>query len=555
VSWRVKNRFGRRYISDKELLDYASDLDLFAHYPPQPLLEFVERHGILNPAVRIRFPAEIARRWHKEQHPTETDIPDPIEGDTPRFKAANDLCNDISRWHEPCVYGERDHPLDNVRPECASFIQTRFDTTKFVPWSDMRAVVLKRGGREIRDGDSVRTCYHYWQVFALAAYLRSGVNILYDPADEELLRCLLQGQMPDSTKNGLYLSVNFEARRELTDIRKNQILFDAVGYFEDYRNNALQSHTRCLNAKTGRLSTEAARTFRARERRLARITLDRFGLKSREILAFIGFQCKLWHTAKQRSPEKVADEYRRNIDSTVDLYRLVSRDSYPEIVAKVGKHGSFKPILKEVFPDWLEEQRDLAERSLKGWIVPAMTVLPTPFKVTEQDVKGFCDWIEERGLFQLYWHFKRLMDIGLSDDPVSRSAAAAEAVGFANTVELLANSIIVDRGPPSPSPRGLKGLFPKTKEILKQESPKLSDLVNQHGNLTNTKKTTLKKRIAQIGRLKKGGAHAPVLRAILNLVAIRNEGSHLGLASLNRETIYELLESLMQSTLIIWKAR
>ncbi len=52
----MKSRFGRRYISDKEFLDYARDLDLFTDQPSQRLLEFLERHGILTPVARIRFP-------------------------------------------------------------------------------------------------------------------------------------------------------------------------------------------------------------------------------------------------------------------------------------------------------------------------------------------------------------------------------------------------------------------------------------------------------------------------------------------------------------------
>jgi hypothetical protein len=61
--------------------------------------------------------------------------------------------------------------------------------------------------------------------------------------------------------------------------------------------------------------------------------------------------------------------------------------------------------------------------------------------------------------------------------------------------------------------------------------------------------------IAQIDRLKKGGADAAVARAALKLVVIRNEGTHLGLRDFDRRAIYKLLEALIQATLIIWKAR
>ena len=90
----MKNRFGKRYISDKEFLDYAWDVDLFTDHPPRRVLEFRERHGILSPVASIRFPAEIARRWHKDNYPAET-VPDPIEADTPRLAAACSLYDQI----------------------------------------------------------------------------------------------------------------------------------------------------------------------------------------------------------------------------------------------------------------------------------------------------------------------------------------------------------------------------------------------------------------------------------------------------------------------------
>jgi hypothetical protein len=39
---RFKNRFGRRYMTDKEFLDYASDLNLLTDYPSSSLLEFTK---------------------------------------------------------------------------------------------------------------------------------------------------------------------------------------------------------------------------------------------------------------------------------------------------------------------------------------------------------------------------------------------------------------------------------------------------------------------------------------------------------------------------------
>jgi hypothetical protein len=445
----MKNRFGKRFISDREFLDYASDLGLFIDHPPRRLLEFLERLGILTPVARLRFPPEIARRWFLERHPDEN-VPDPVEGDTPRMIAATALHSQIFNihWEHAEVFGETIHPLDQIAPEHAPFVQTSFDTATFIPWESLDPVVLIRNGQEITDGGtSSRTCYHYWQVFALAAFLRSGVSLLYDLNNQALFRELRTLTIPASSQDSIYASINVEARHELADIMANARLFDAVAFYEAYRQNALQVHLHNVDPATHKLPHHLSRQYSRRCRVLAREALARYGVSASAILEFIKFQCELWCTAKDRSPAKVADEYRRNIDATIELYQQTTRTTTEQVTQRVGRVGGhFKPILKVIFPPWLDEQRDLAERSLKSWILPLMAGLPAPFTATDQDITDFCDWIEQRGLFQLYWHFRRLMDLGFGDAPIARSATATEAVSYANTVELLANTVLERRG-------------------------------------------------------------------------------------------------------------
>lgn len=98
-------------------------------------------------------------------------------------------------------------------------------------------------------------------------------------------------------------------------------------------------------------------------------------------------------------------------------------------------------------------------------------------------------------------------------------------------------------------------MLPKITSILETGSSQIVKLIKEHKKLTSTGNSTLKARIAQIDRLKKGGTDAPVVRAVLKLVVMRNEGSHLGLQSFDRQGIVTLLEALIQATLTIWKAR
>lgn len=548
------DRFGRRFISDKDLLKYAADLDLFSDPPRRGILEFLERRGILNPVARIRFPGEIARSWHKQRYPNDT-VPAPIESDVDRLKAAVELYHLVFNglWSKPEVYGERIHPLDKIALKHKPFIQTTFKTASFVPWEDFRVVLAIRDGNEMSDGGTYsRICYHYWQVFALASILRSGMTILFNHENDALFEDLWNLRISDRSRAEIFGTFNLEARHELNAVMEQAPLFDAVAWFEAYRQNALQKHVGSVNRKTGRLPTRQHREYLSRERELARETLERFKLKPRQFLAFAKFQTELWCNAKRRSPAKIAKEYRRNIATTIELYRLVSRKNVDEIVARVGYVGGYdQPILKIIFPSWLDEQRGLAERSLQNWVLPSMSALPPPFTVSAPDITTFCDWLEAEGLYQLYWHFKRLLDIGLSDGPAARTAIATEVVSYANTVELMANAILNGHGHQA---RGFT-LGKKTRLIVQPHAPQLIPLLNKFSKLTKTDRSTLRLRLAQINRIKKGGRAAPVVRGLLKLIVIRNEGSHLGLGELDREAIYELLESLVEASLILWKVK
>jgi hypothetical protein len=73
--------------------------------------------------------------------------------------------------------------------------------------------------------------------------------------------------------------------------------------------------------------------------------------------------------------------------------------------------------------------------------------------------------------------------------------------------------------------------------------------------LTNTNRQSLPRRLAQIARINAGGPHSPVLRALLSLWVIRNEGAHLGLLQFDPARIVEMIRILSLASLMLWKAR
>lgn len=551
------NRFGNRYLRVNEFCAYAVDLDLFPQRPGAGFLEFLEAEGLLTPVRRIKLPPEIVRRLFKEEHSNEPVI-NPVEPDGQRLTAAADLMNTLNmhRWSNPTVFGETVHVLDAMEPEHAQFIQSDFPVASFKPWRDLRTHLCDRqNGNPLYSNNDQHApaFYHYWQIFWLAALVRSGVHIYYPLDDDALGREVLSGKALDGLLKGKsFQSINIEAYHELRKLREFEQHFEAVGYYQAYAHNAFQICAQQRDAND-RITAQAVRRYRKRESEIARDTLSRSGHTQDDMINFIRQQCRWWDNAARIGPAAVAEEYKSNISVSIDLIRAATGIEPDRIIDLVGRcTGHMQPTLKVIFPDWAEEQRDLTIRSLKGWASTDLATLPPPFPCSDTDLNDFCDWLEARGLYQYYWHFRRLVDIERRDDPVHRAASTAEVVGFASLCEMIANEVMIDR---SKTPRG-NTLFPKLRFVFGPHGPvDLTPLFDDFGKLANTKTQSMSQRLSQIARIKKGGAYSPVLRAMLSLMVIRNEGAHLGLLKFDHAKVIEMIRTLALASLIIWKAR
>lgn len=239
---RTKNRFGRRYIRLNELRNYAVDLDLCSHAPAESLMEFLEREGLLTPVRRVRFPDEIPRRLASDSNES-VNIAGPVEPDGPRLDAAVTLLNGIEYWSNARIYGESDHVLDTMADEHRPFIQTNFSPAAFTPWQDLRVHLYDndRGPVYSVAAQNAPAFYQYWQIFWLAAILRSGVHIWF-PLDDEALyvEIMRDGAVScDGLRGRSQQTINLEAYHELRALRKYEAHFEAVGYFEAYAHKVL----------------------------------------------------------------------------------------------------------------------------------------------------------------------------------------------------------------------------------------------------------------------------------------------------------------------------
>lgn len=553
---RTKNQFGKRYIRLHKFRGYAVDLNLAAQEQSKQFFEYLEREGLLTPIARVRLPGEIARRFESD-HNRKTKIPSPIEGDTPRLNSAAELWSDVAfgRWSYPNVQGKREHYLDANLPEHSDFVQKDFDPSCFIPWQELRTLIYREKGQDIYDGGQYApTFYHYWQIFALAAILRSGVRILYPLEDEEIGRAMLKFDVSGpNIRERINVEINLEARRELLEINQHKSHFEAVAYFQAYSNNTLQTFRDQIDKRTGLMTTSASKEFLRLEREIAERSLSKFSMSAADIFEFIKQQTDWWDTARRVGPGAVADEYKRNISTTIDLYCHITGENSESISDRIGQRGGWrKPILEVIFPSWLDEQRDLTIRSLRNWAAAHFAGLPAPFDISESDIELFCDWLEASGLYQYYWHFMRFLELDRRHDDIHAAAAAAETVAFANLVEIIANTAFEER---YGTARGHTLAF-KLRSLFGPSGPvDLDHLLREFKGLTRTNNSTLRIRLAQINRIRQGGHHSPILRVLLKLTVIRNEGSHIGLKGYDRVAILNMLETMAIASLLIWKTR
>ena len=554
---RLKNRFGKRYIRLGELCNYVVDLGISLHPPNIKLMQFFEAEELLTPVRRLSFPPEILRRCRLAQnHRRNLSVSGPIEPDGPRLAAAVELWEGIDRWRNADIYGESEHVLDALADAHRPFIQTEFSSASFMPWEDRRVHLYDddSGPVHLRHDQAAPAFYHYWQIFWLVAILRSGVHVWFPLDDEAIFTEIMEHGALSREVQGRRTprAINLEAYRELKELREYRAHFEAVGYFEAYRHNALQTFNFDRD-RYGRIPARPRQCYIRREREIACDTFSRSGFGEDALISFIGKQCEWWDNARRIGPMAVADEYKRNIQSSIELLRAATNIDPQKIVQRVGKRtGHPEPTLEVIFPDWSEEQRDLTVRSLKPWADETLASLPSPFPVSEEELHDFCEWLESKGLFQYYWHFRRIVDLQNLGDPIHHAATAAEVVGFVTLCEMIANEVLRDR---DHKPRGIT-LSSKLKKLFDVHGPvNLEPLFGRYHKLTNTNEQSLPCRLAQIARITSGGPHNPVLRTLLSFWVIRNEGTHLGLLHLDQRKIIDMIRILSLASLMLWKAR
>nr|HEX4316267.1 hypothetical protein [Kofleriaceae bacterium] len=542
------DRFGHRYITQSEFVTYAAHLGLDDRFI-EAKLEFVERFGILMPAARVRFPDAVVRSWFQAQHPN-IRVLHPIEPVGERLTTATELRNALS---SELVRPAGQHLLEVVPAKYRQYVSKNLSPMRFKAWDTFTTPLFLADDEEVGNAAEVHTYYHAWQVFRLAAFLRSGFSVHYDVTKQHAWDDLLDLR----DRSDVCFSVNIDATGELKILQDNASLFDAVAQFDDLRNRALQSYTSDIDRRTSRLSAAASRAYRLLEVKLARKVMATSVGSGKRMIAFLRALCTLWSGASEHHPPGIIEAYRQTISSTILVLRLARRGySAKAIVAQVGVVGGWRrPALDVIFPNWVREQRGVVEASLSLWIVPHLAQLPPGFAFSRSDVPIFCDWLEANGFLQFYWHFRRLTEVSAFDDDIGRSAMAAEIIGLSSLIEHIVTTALRARRPPA-NVQTLRGvLVPKLLSLLRPQNADLAIELEKCKQLRTTTERTLRQQLQRVSRMRSIGPNTPALQVLLRFVLIRNTATHAGLSGFGRDELQTLVESLLIAALAVWKAR
>lgn len=425
-----------RHLEIDQFLKEIQDLKIMMVPPREAVLERLERHRILLPKIRLRYPDPIERRWYAKDRPG-YHRPKPIGPKEPnglRWRAACELekaRQDQGLWRRDDPLTQT-NPLDSPKKEWKQFIQFPA-RRKFVCWTSFRVRVDgKRGGPNWHNR-TVITYYSSWQLLLFIECHDMGISYFGNTEDWDRH----SDEIPKSWGRG----ERFEPIRSLRSFRKFEKTLDAVVWFteEDGKNDhfiLMQSghHGRRQiedheHSEMERRSVELARRCRAR-----------FRVNYPQIIELVKFLCERWGDWERIGYQHHTKAYKSFIGKAIALARYFNDVTPQRLFEDVGRvTGHFKPTLRVIFQDWATEWREDAERLIVSFSRPD-ALLKADF--TAEQANAFLDFVENNDLFEFYWRWKSLNERAFSGESRHLVGLKSDLQGMALSVEHIVHALL-----------------------------------------------------------------------------------------------------------------
>jgi hypothetical protein len=295
AEYRQGDKFGQRFLTSQEFGRYAEDLKLIETSVPDGLLAFLEQERLLVPICRIRYPAEIMRRWCMEEYPSNVDPSLSIETNSARLEAASELIRQLTNWplHSLRSTALQSHPLDTLDSAYEVFIERNLTAIPFQPWETFPVTVGQENGRPISE-NPVTSYYHYWQVFLLAEILQMRLSILLDLRNEDVWQKFCDGKLAEIPPERQSGTIHLATVRIIEEFPQYRPAFHALAFYYAYLDHAARIIIRDQQGPTNDLTAEQRNALREQETSLASAACERWNLDDQAVLNFLKWQCGRW---------------------------------------------------------------------------------------------------------------------------------------------------------------------------------------------------------------------------------------------------------------------
>jgi hypothetical protein len=161
------------------------------------------------------------------------------------------------------------------------------------------------------------------------------------------------------------------------------------------------------------------------------------------------------------------------------------------------------------------------------------------------DCSTFAEWVTGQGLLQFFLPLEQLAGVPKLDHRLQQPALAEAVKSMSSTIEHMLNAVM-QTGNAKP----VATLMPKMHSVWGNVQSVVADF-NTHGALTTTFNGFAKQRTA-IRALALGHPHEEVVRVMLEVALIRNQGAHVGYPMLDEDELRDCMTTLVKGAVLIW---
>jgi hypothetical protein len=411
-----------RYLSASQFAEELKKTHAYeSEYVGDGLLEELEETGLVIPRLRLRLPEPVARRAWMEEHDYAKNPFGPLEPDGPRWDAAVDLLNRLSRWNSS-IFKPAVHPFDDPEPQQIEFIE-RPVQGPFVRWADRRVDVSNETHPKLLDNGNMESYYSTWQALLAAEVANAGFHFRLNLADDDVWNATQQ-RLQDNHVPSSRHRTQFDPVRAVRTFSDHAPTLDAVVWHAEESERIFLV---IAKEKTGRFSLdrEEHAAYQQQVKKLAGAATQRFGITLENATALTRYLCERWSHWTRCGRPLIADAYKAVLGKTVVLIREAFGSSFDELKQVTGI------TLDAVWPDWMAEQKAKVVLSLKKWTSEKNAV-------TETELSGFVDFIEREGLESFFWRLQSFERHCFNGNSFALGGMHSDLQGMAVAVEHIA---------------------------------------------------------------------------------------------------------------------